>query len=71
MTMLLIAQIEYEVEYAAMLHAESYEEGETEDEIEQYYEGVSGHFEDYNSEKHDGLKPGGGSFADDFEIING
>lgn len=58
------------VSQAACEYAESWEEGETEEEVEDFWQGVGGHWEDYVPKKHDMLKPGGGSFQDDFDRMD-
>jgi hypothetical protein len=59
----------------AVDHASSYgiypgDSFDPEDEEECYYgENIGGYAELYDPEKHDMLRPGGGSFLDDFECM--
>ncbi len=51
---------------------DEYDDGEDEDATyseegsDHYVDSIEGYAEDYDPEKHDGLRPGGGSFEDDF-----
>ena len=65
-------ELDDEAWFAALQHAETYgiyptpdREDDNEDDDENYSDNIEGSWEDYDPEKHDMLKPGGGKWFND------